>query len=142
MNAGAPTAMDKACVAVFCGNSASAARTVAANVPGVVGLPVSVPAASSVNPGGIVPPASDHVYEPLPPDAASAAEYAAPTAASASDAVVIVSGGAGDSGGPGLGESVTSPASARVACARTMSMSAPRLLLFVPAPPYGLLPAR
>ena len=60
MNTGALMPMDSALVDAFCGNSASAARTVTVNVPGVVGVPINVPAASSVNPGGIVPPAIDH----------------------------------------------------------------------------------
>ncbi len=57
----------------------------------VVGVPVMAPvAAFSDNPAGNVPPASDQAYGVVPPDAASAAEYATPTCPFGSEVVVML----------------------------------------------------
>ena len=51
--------------------AASLTCTVKLDVPAVVGVPESTPAAVSVNPAGNVPLASDHVYPGVPPLAAN-----------------------------------------------------------------------
>ena len=57
-------------------------------LPDWVGTPVIAPVAgSSARPGGGVP-VHDHVSGPVPPDAASCAEYALPAVAAGNDVVV------------------------------------------------------
>ncbi len=68
----------------------SATRTVTHCVPAAVGVPVIVPPLDRVRPAGRVPSVMLQVYGPVPPDAASAAEYAWPGRAVATTLVSIV----------------------------------------------------
>src|SRR5690242_18353886 len=67
--------------------------TVKLNVPAVVGVPEIVPLDPKFNPAGIAPAVAVHVYPPLPPVAASVAEYAEPTVAPGRDGVVTLNAG-------------------------------------------------
>jgi len=72
--------------------AASVTFAVNPNVPAAVGVPDNTPALDSVSPPGSVPALTDHMYEPVPPVAASDAEYAVPTCPPAKVALVIASG--------------------------------------------------
>src|SRR6185369_15111786 len=67
--------------------------TVKLNVPAVVGVPEMVPLDAKFSPRGIAPAVAVHVYPPLPPVAASVAEYAVPTVAPRKEDVVTLSAG-------------------------------------------------
>ena len=69
---GAATATDNDAV-VFC-PPASANCTVNVEVPVVVGVPLSTPAADRLTPAGSVPADNDQVYGAVPPEPASVAE--------------------------------------------------------------------
>lgn len=71
--------------------AASVTFAVKPNVPAAVGVPDNTPAPDSVSPPGSVPALTDHVYEPVPPVAASVAEYAVPTCPLGKVALVIES---------------------------------------------------
>src|SRR5579872_344377 len=83
--------MLRLCVAVAPAESFTC--TVKFEFPGAVGVPPIV-APLNESPAGSDPPLTDHVYPPVPPLAASPAEYADPTVPLASDPVVIVSAAA------------------------------------------------
>jgi hypothetical protein len=76
----------------------SVAATLNDEVPAALGVPVMAPLADNDRPAGRLPDASDQVYDPVPPVAASCAEYAEPTVPSARDVVVTarVSTGGGE----------------------------------------------
>src|SRR6266545_4767984 len=86
---GTPTDNVRLRSAKFVTSSASAARATKMKVPPVVGVPEIVPAGASTRPGGNEPDASDHVYDPLPPEACSVAEYGWPVLPFGSADVVI-----------------------------------------------------
>ncbi len=71
---GAATAIERSCVAVRAvGVVESATRTVNAEVPAAVGVPLIWPVeASSARPAGSAPAETDHAYGAAPPVAASA----------------------------------------------------------------------
>ena len=63
--AAAPTTIDSERVAVA---TPSDTATVNPDVAAAVGVPDSTPDAASVSPAGSVPDATDHEYEPVPPE--------------------------------------------------------------------------
>ena len=71
LNGGGLTTSVSDADAVFADQLASVARTVNANVPAAVGVPLIDPFAFSVTPAGKAPPVIVHVVAPLPPVAAS-----------------------------------------------------------------------
>src|SRR5579872_251548 len=82
--------MLRLCVAVAPAESFTC--TVKFEFPGAVGVPPIV-APLNESPAGSDPPLTDHVYPPVPPLAASPAEYADPAVPSGSEPVVTVNGG-------------------------------------------------
>src|SRR5580700_1972333 len=86
--AGGLIASDSAAVAVA--DALSVTFTVKLLDPAVPGVPDMVPPAARLNPAGSDPLATDHVYGGVPPEAASACEYATPTVPSGIDDVIIL----------------------------------------------------
>ena len=74
----------------------SVTRNVTPNVPPVVGVPVSAPAALKAIPGGRLPLATDHVYGVAPPLATSPELYAERTVPLGRLAVAMDNGVDGD----------------------------------------------
>jgi hypothetical protein len=72
VTAGGLTVIDNAAVAEA--DALSVAFTVKLAVPAAVGVPDIVPLAARVSPAGSVPPATDHVYGGVPPDALKVCE--------------------------------------------------------------------
>src|SRR5260370_30080733 len=70
-----------------------AKRTVKLRDPALRGVPDIAPPAARLKPAGSDPLATDHVYGGVPPEAASACEYATPTVPAGSNDVVITSAG-------------------------------------------------
>ena len=67
----------------------SATRTVTADSPSAVGVPVIAPPGASARPSGRAPSVTDQVYGPSPPSAVRVAEYSVPTVPPGRDTVVI-----------------------------------------------------
>jgi hypothetical protein len=90
-SAGGSIASDNGAVAVVPAESCTC--TVKFEVPAADGIPEIAPAPLSDSPAGSEPEATDHLYPPLPPVAASVCEYAVPTVPLGSDEVATASAG-------------------------------------------------